>query len=197
MSEASALSAQIVDFLEAMRAIRREFVQPADIVLEGAPLMETLASHASVFLQERHRQGSDGHYTRNLIYAEPDDTMSLYCIVWRPGQWSPVHDHGAWGLVGVVSGALHERAYIRVDAREKEDTGIILRRGCTCILGPGSVTTFVPDPDHIHRAGVPRERSTTLTLHLYGRNMDRYNQYDLESGTRVRVDPQRDLQAGA
>ena len=88
-----------------------------------------------------------------------------------------------------MSGALQERAYIRVDARDREDSGIILRRGSTCILAPGSVTTFVPDPDHIHRAGVPRDRSTTLTLHLYGRNMDQYNLYDLESGTRVRVDP--------
>ena len=180
--------AAVVSFLDEMLAVRREFVQPADIVLEGAPLIHRLVTSGSDILTEEHQQGSDEHYTRNLVYAADDGSMSLYAIVWRPGQWTPVHDHGAWGLVAVVRGALHERAFLRVDAHERADSGIILRRGGTCVLSPGSVTTFVPDPDHIHRAGVPRDAVETVTLHLYGRNMDRYNLYNVELGRRISVD---------
>ncbi len=180
--------AAVAQFLTEVRSIRREFVQPADIVLESAPLMHQLLGRADEFLSEMHQHSSPDHYTRNLVHAEPDGSMSLFCIVWQPGQWTPVHDHGAWGLVGVVRGALHERAYIRTDAHERENNGIILRRGGTCVLCPGSVTTFVPNPDHIHRAGNPRGSEVVVTLHLYGRNMDNYNIYDMELGRRLPVE---------
>ena len=175
-------------FLREMRAIRREFVQPADIVLEAAPVMYRLLESSTELLRSEHTQACDGHYARNLVYAEPDDSMSLFAIVWQPGQWTPVHDHGSWGLVGVVQGALQERNYIRTDSMERKNNGIVLRRGGTSVLAPGSVTTFVPNPDHIHRAGVPRDWELTITLHLYGRNMNCYNVYDMELGRRVPVD---------
>lgn len=175
-------------FLDEVRAIRREFVQPADIVLESAPIMYRLLERSSELLAEEHVRGCDDHYARNLVYSEPDGSLSLFCLVWQPGQWTPVHDHGAWGLVGVVRGALQERNYIRSDDRAREDSGIVLLRGGTSVLAPGSVTTFVPNPDHIHRAGVPRTWKETVTLHLYGRHMDRYHIYDMELGRRSPVD---------
>ena len=52
------------------------------------------------------------HYTRNLIHEAPGGDLSLYAIVWLPGQWTPVHDHGSWGVVGVVQGVLEERSYL-------------------------------------------------------------------------------------
>jgi len=171
-----------------MREIRREFLQPADIVLEGAPVMYRLLQRHAEVLCDEHRQPCDEHYARNLVYAEPDGSMSLFAIVWQPGQWTPVHDHGAWGLVAVVEGTLQERNYIRTDSMEREDNGIELKRGGTLLLAPGSVSTFVPNPDHIHRAGVPRGWDRTVTLHLYGRNMDRYNVYDIELGRRMPCD---------
>lgn len=180
--------APLAEFLDHVRQVRREFVSPADIVLETMPFMHRFVQRAAEMLREEHLKPAADHYARNLVHAEEDGSMSLYCLVWTPGQWTPVHDHGAWGLVGVVRGALQERAFIRTDPMEREDNGIILRRGGTCVLSPGSVTTFVANPDHIHRAGVPRNADPTVTLHLYGRNMDRYNIYDLELGRRVPVE---------
>jgi predicted metal-dependent enzyme (double-stranded beta helix superfamily) len=194
VTELRAVPPALADFLEEMRSIRREFLQPADIVLEGAPIMYKLLSKVDGLLRPEHLECCDEHYARNLVYSEPDDSMSLFCIVWKPGQWTPVHDHGAWGLVAVVKGALQERNYIRTDPQERSDSGIILHRGGTSVLAPGSVTTFVPNPDHIHRAGVPRDWQETVTLHLYGRHMDRYNVYDMELGRRVPVEVGADNQ---
>lgn len=175
-------------FLDECRGIVTEFVQPADIVLECAPLMRDLLSKADRFLTEEHMKPCAEHYARNLVYAQPDGLLSLFTMVWEPGQWTPVHDHGTWGLVGVISGFLTERNMIRTDPCEREDHGIILRRGGMSLMGPGSVATFVPNPDHIHRTGVPRNEKRAVTLHLYGRHMNNYNVYDLELGRRAPID---------
>ncbi len=188
LADQTCQSDTLQSLLDEMRSIRKEYVQPADIVLEGAPVLHRVLRSGVDFLRPEHRKPCDEHYARNLIYAEPDGSLSLYALVWQPGQWTPVHDHGSWGLVAVVEGALQERNYIRTDAMLRDDNGIELRRGGTIVLAPGSVSTFVPNPDHIHRAGVPRDWGLTVTLHLYGRNMDCYNVYDMELGRRVPVD---------
>ena len=182
------MNPHLEEFLDETRAIIKEFVQPADIVLECAPLMHELLPNAEAFLSDEHLCPSAEHYARNLVYAQDDGQLSLFTMVWEPGQWTPVHDHGTWGLVGVISGSLTERNMIRTDAQEREDHGIILRRGGVTLLGPGSVATFVPNPDHIHRTGVPRRGRRAVTLHLYGRHMNKYNVYDLELGRRTPVD---------
>jgi len=58
---------------------------------------------------------------------------------------------------------------------------------CVLALAPRAVTSFVPNPDHIHMTGVPAERPPAVSLHLYGRMMNSFNTYDVAAGTRQRV----------
>ena len=161
---------------------------PADCVLALAPLMLALVDGASGFLEPRHYQGRPDHYSRNLVYDAPDASLSLYTIVWSPGQWTPVHDHGSWGVVGVLEGVLEERSYVRLSPDRGADEGIELVRGGVILLGRGAVTSFVPNPDHIHVTGVPAERPRAVSLHLYGRMMNSFNTYDVAGGTRRRIE---------
>jgi predicted metal-dependent enzyme (double-stranded beta helix superfamily) len=156
----------------------------AERVTSIAPLMLALLQSGSRFLRPEHRREDRDHYARNAIYICPNADLSLFALVWLPGQWTPVHDHGSWGVVGVVEGILEERAYTSGDGDIRADSGIRLRRGGVVLLNPGSVTTFVPNPDHIHMTGVAATRSRCLSLHLYGRNMDSFHVYDVERGTR-------------
>ena len=55
------------------------------------------------------------------------------------------------------------------------------------MLTRGSVTSFVPNPDHIHVTGVPSERAQAVSLHLYGRTMSDFNVYDVAARNRRRV----------
>lgn len=163
---------------------------PSDAVLAIAPLMMRLLQHAGSFLRPEHLRSGPAGYTRNLIHAAPDHSLSLYALVWLPGQWTPVHDHGSWGVVGVVEGVLEERSFVRLSAQPPDasaDHGIVLARGGIVLLPPGAVTTFVPNPDHIHVTGVPAERPRAVSLHLYGRTMTDFNLYDVAAGTRRRV----------
>lgn len=175
-------------FLARATEIGRERSAPADCVDALAPLMLALVAEAGTFLEPRHYRSAPDHYARNLIYAAPDGGLPLYALVWLPGQWTPVHDHGSWGVVGVVEGVLEERVYVRLSPDRGSDAGIELVRGGVILLGPGAVTSFVPNPDHIHVTGVPAERARAVSLHLYGRTMSAFNVYDVAAGTRRRID---------
>jgi predicted metal-dependent enzyme (double-stranded beta helix superfamily) len=181
------MSAALEGFIAQAAARSRLQPEPADCVLALAPLMLDLIDQAGTFLEPRHFRSAEAAYTRNLIYDAPDASLSLYSIVWLPGQWTPVHDHGSWGVVGVLEGVLEERSYVNLSQNRGADEGIELARGGAVLLRHGAVTSFVPNPDHIHVTGVPAERSRAVSLHLYGRTMSDFNIYDVAAGTRRRV----------
>ena len=181
-------SAALEAFIAQAAARSRLQPEPADCVLALAPLMLDLIDQAGSFLEREHYRSSAAGYTRNLIYDAPDASLSLYAIIWLPGQWTPVHDHGSWGVVGVVEGVLEERSYVRLSPDRGADEAIDLVRGGTVLLRHGAVTSFVPNPDHIHVTGVPTERSRAVSLHLYGRTMSNFNIYDVEGRTRRRIE---------
>jgi len=180
-------SAALETFIARATAASREAHHPADCVLALAPLMLDLIEHAGSFLAPDHYRSDPQTYTRNLVYDAPDRSLSLYALVWLPGQWTPVHDHGSWGVVGVLEGVLEERSYVRLSPDRGADAGIELARGGTVLLGRGAVTSFVPNPDHIHVTGVPPERPRAVSLHLYGRMMSSFNVYDVGAQTRRRI----------
>ena len=176
------------EFLTETRSAVARAGEPADCVEAVAPLLHRLINGPRDFLKPEHFRPDPDHYARNAIHIDEDAGPSLYALVWTPGQWTPVHDHGTWGVVGVVQGVLEERNLIRVDPDHNKDFGIDLRRGGPILLGEGTVTTFVPNPDHIHKTGVPGGRELTVSLHLYGRAMNSFHVYNLEEGTRKRID---------
>jgi predicted metal-dependent enzyme (double-stranded beta helix superfamily) len=175
------------EFVAQATARSRDRSNPADCVLALAPLMLDLVDKAPTFLKPQHYRSDPDGYTRNLIYEAPDESLSLYSLVWLPGQWTPVHDHGSWGVVGVIEGVLEERNYVRLSPDRGADEDIALVRGGVILLGRGAVTSFIPNPDHIHVTGVPPERSRAVSLHLYGRMMSTFNTYDVAARTRRRV----------
>ena len=173
-------------FRSCCATVIEEVKVPADIVRALAPVMGDLTKKAADFLEPSHRHSEVGEYTRNLIFSSNNNTLSLYTIVWRPGQWTPIHDHGTWGVVGVVEGLLEEQAFVRTDENggANGNTGITLTPGGLVLLPPGAVATFVPNPDHIHQTGVANDRPATLSLHLYGKMLNDFQVYDREKGTK-------------
>jgi predicted metal-dependent enzyme (double-stranded beta helix superfamily) len=177
----------LTDFIAACGA-RAAGRAPADCVEAIAPLMRDLLGEAESFLKPEHFREDETGYARNLVHEAEDGRLSLFALVWRPGQWTPVHDHGTWGVVGVLEGALEERNYIRCDKdQDREqgcDQGIDLQRGGVILMTPGTVTSFVPNPDHIHMTGVSEDRPRAVSLHLYGRALHDFHVYDAAAGTR-------------
>jgi 3-mercaptopropionate dioxygenase len=178
---------ELESFIADCRRIAGGCAESADCVQAIAPLMARLIGQAGGFLKPSHYRSDPAHYARNAIHVATDRDLSLYALVWLPGQWTPIHDHGSWGVVGVVEGVLEERAYMAVDGEITRDSDIRLKRGGMVLLPPGAVTTFVPNPDHIHKTGVAEDRERVVSLHLYGRMMSSFHVYDVEARTRQLV----------
>jgi predicted metal-dependent enzyme (double-stranded beta helix superfamily) len=176
-------------FIEDCRKKISECQSPADCVEQITPAMYRLLNGDKSFLKPEHFRSDPDHYARNAIYIEEADTMSLYALVWLPGQWTPIHDHGTWGVVGVLEGNLEERNFMRADDRKKDAmTGVELARGGVILLSPDAVTSFVPNPDHIHITGNPADGQRVVSLHLYGHVMSGFHIYDKEARTRKWVE---------
>jgi predicted metal-dependent enzyme (double-stranded beta helix superfamily) len=175
-------------FIADCRGVLGRTEDAAERVTEIAPLMLALLQSGTGFLGPEHLHEDPDHYARNAICICPEGELSPFALVWLPGQRTPVHDHGSWGVVGVVEGLLEERSYMSMEGEIRADRGIRLRRGGVVLLNPGAVTTFVPNPDHIHMTGVAATRRRCVSLHLYGRNMDSFHIYDVERGTRRMID---------
>ena len=52
-----------------------------------------------------------------LLYRAGDGSLSLFSLVIPPGAETPVHDHLAWGLVGLYRGTQDEEIYARAERR--------------------------------------------------------------------------------
>lgn len=176
-------------FKEACVSCENDRLDPLQAVERMKPHMSNLIQVKDSFLKECHFLSDSSSYTRNEIFCCPEGLFSLYSIVWLPGQWTPVHDHGTWGVVGVLEGQLYEREFHKVPGQKFEEGGYDLKSGSEVILTPGDVVTFVPKPDYIHISGVPETHQRAVSLHLYGREMDEFNVYDQKTGTCTPMSP--------
>ena len=161
---------------------------PSSCVSQVAPLMLELVKTGTQLLTPDQMQEDPKTYARNAIHLGDADGTSLFALVWLPGQWTPIHDHGTWGVVGILEGVLEERSFLPVNNFKESNEKYELQTGGTVLLNSGSVGTFVPNPDHIHVTGVPQDRKKVVSLHLYGRRMNNFHFYDLDNSTRQLID---------
>lgn len=178
----------------------QQFVQDSCKIIEGnysnelsdalnvemtVPLMQKLLSGNKNFLKPEHFQSHPDHYARNAIFVDDNNVMSLYAIVWEPGQWTPIHDHGTWGVMGIYEGVLEECNYVRSDSEsDAELNNIDLDFAEEVQLTANTVTSFVPRPEHIHKTGNPSADGRVVSLHLYGNAMAGFHIYDRPARTR-------------
>lgn len=105
--------------------------------------------------------GSAENYTRHVAYADPDGKFSIIYLVWRSGQFSPVHAHQTWCAYRVLQGTLHEQHFRWDDASECALlNGSIERTG-------GSNAVALPGLGQIHRLGNAGDE-VAVSLHIYG-----------------------------
>ena len=105
-----------------------------------------------------HADGAQ--YVRTLLYR--DDRAEMLVLTWKPGQRSPVHDHGeSTCIVRVVDGVATEHLYRR---RER---GASRREYMSRQLTPGVVTRTPGDHRHTLGNSAKRGGDVLVTLHVY------------------------------
>jgi predicted metal-dependent enzyme (double-stranded beta helix superfamily) len=101
--------------------------------------------------------GMGGGIGQWLVFRAADRSLSLFSLVVPPGAMTPVHDHLAWGLVGIYKGNQDEEFYRAGDGRLE----LVRRRP----LDPGDFYTLLPPRDDIHRVRTT-STETSVSIHL-------------------------------
>ena len=101
--------------------------------------------------------GMGGGIGQWLLYRADDGSLSLFSLVVPAGSETPVHDHLAWGLVGLYRGEQDEEIYVQRDGALE----LVERRA----LRPGDFYALIPPRDDIHRVRTT-SADTSVSIHL-------------------------------
>ncbi len=113
-----------------------------------------------------HEAGGMGQGIANwLLYRDTEGTLSLSALVLPPGVATPVHDHLAWGLVGLYVGEQQEEVYEAESEAGPDDRFASLRLAAVHSLTAGSFYELVPPSGDIHRVITTGDKPS-ISLHL-------------------------------
>ena len=119
--------------------------------------------------------GMGGGIGQWLLYHAEDGSLSLFSLVVPSGSQTPIHDHLAWGLVGLYRGTQDEEVYARGD----DGLELVQQRA----LRPGDFYVLIPPRDDIHRVRTT-SAETSVSIHLLTNDTGCVwrHAYDAESG---------------
>jgi predicted metal-dependent enzyme (double-stranded beta helix superfamily) len=106
------------------------------------------------FQEPAPESGMGGGIGQWALYRAGDGSLSLFSLVVPPGAQTPVHDHLAWGLVGLYRGDQDEEIF-------SPDLELVERRA----LSPGDFYALLPPRDDIHRVRTT-SAVTSVSIHL-------------------------------
>ena len=105
--------------------------------------------------------GGIGQYA---LYRDEAGTLCLFSLVVPPGSSTPVHDHLAWGLVGVYRGVQLDTTYTRLDDGSDETRAALQVSGQQTV-GAGQFYTLLPPEGDIHYVKTVSE-TPSVSIHL-------------------------------
>src|SRR5439155_17111816 len=105
--------------------------------------------------------GGIGQYA---LYRAENGSLCLFSLVVPAGASTPVHDHLAWGLVGIYCGRQDETVYRRLDdGRDPSRARLEIAKRQQ--LGPGEFYALLPPTDDIHYVSTISD-TASVSIHL-------------------------------
>jgi predicted metal-dependent enzyme (double-stranded beta helix superfamily) len=111
----------------------------------------------TAYQQDAPQSGMGGGIGQWLLFRSADRSLSLFSLVVPPGAETPVHDHLAWGLVGLYRGTQDEDVFVR----HGDQLELLESRA----LQTGDFYVLIPPRDDIHRVRTTSPY-TSVSLHL-------------------------------
>jgi predicted metal-dependent enzyme (double-stranded beta helix superfamily) len=135
------------------------------------------------WLHAEYRQPVPGQFVQYAVYRAADGALSLMAMVVPAGVATPVHDHRAWGLVGVYQGQQREKVYRRLDSGANPNFAD-LHQVAENILKPGDITTLLPPEGDIHMIETISSEPS-ISIHVLGNDIGcvHRHRYDVEHKT--------------
>lgn len=148
-------------FVDGVRAAITRSASAADSCrLIEPPFQELLARPDWLprqFQEDAPESGMGGGIGQWLLFRAADRSLCLFSLVVPPGSMTPVHDHLAWGLVGLYKGNQDEEFYEPGDGELR----LVRQRP----LQPGDYYALLPPRDDVHRVRTT-SNVTSVSIHL-------------------------------
>ena len=174
-------------FVAGVREAISEADDPVEAVESIRPLFSRLLADEG-WLPEEYQapapeSGMGGGIGQWLLFRSAARDLCLFALVVPPGAATPVHDHLAWGLVGLYRGEQEESVFARRDEHapvgENEELTVKLRRA----VRPGDFYPLLPPENDVHRV-LTTSPETSVSIHLLANDTGCVwrHSYDPETG---------------
>ena len=159
---------EIRDLISETQRLMREIADTAARVEALRPAFSKLLS-ADGWLPKEYSEpdltsGMGSGIGQYALYRAEDGSLCLFSLVIPAGAETPIHDHLAWGLIGVYRGVQDETVYRRLDdgADEAKAQLEVARRQT---VTRGQFYTLLPPLDDIHYVKTVSE-TPSVSIHL-------------------------------
>lgn len=166
-------------FLTDLEDILATHSHPAMILDCVSPLVHRLLTESTWLQWYDLTPNPQTGWSVAMLYDEPDFPLTVQMVVWQPGTVSPIHNHGTWGVVAILSGQEKNTFWQpqQPDAPQIQPVG-------EKILEPGEILTFLPETIH-HVEVVGNE--PVLSFNVYGvTDYQNRFEFDCATGTKSR-----------
>ena len=125
---------RVREFIEDVRTAFTRADSPSQAIAAIRPRFAELLADPDwlprTFQEPAPESGMGGGIGQWLLYRAGDGSLSLFSLVVPPGAETPVHDHLAWGLVGLYQGTQDEEIFTLADGalRMSARRSIVARR---------------------------------------------------------------------
>ncbi len=142
------------------------------------PLVRRLLNSSTWLLDNYLPPDPDTGWSVLMLYDEPDYPITVQTVVWSPGSVSPIHNHGAWGIVALLDGQEKNTFWQRSPATDTPDH---IEQVGDRTLSPGDILCLMPDAIHQIEA---LSDEPSISFNLYGEtNYSKRFQFDAVQGT--------------
>jgi len=118
------------------------------------------------FAEPHQASGMGGGIGQYLLYRSADRSLTLFSLVVPAGSSTPVHDHLAWGLVGLYRGKQREEVY-SLERGDPDEGNAGLRLAEDRNLQTGEFYALLPPDGDIHRVTTISPEAS-ISIHLLG-----------------------------
>ena len=135
------------------------------------------------FAQPDITSGMGGGIGQYALYRDEAGELCLFSLVVPPGASTPVHDHLAWGLVGVYRGVQFDTTYARLDDG-RDETRATLQVATRQEVPAGQFYALLPPDGDIHYVQTVSD-APSVSIHLLANDTACVwrHKYDPEAGT--------------
>ncbi len=178
---------EVRDLIDNTRRLTREISDtPARVEALRPAFAKLLAADAWLpkeYGEPDLKSGMGGGIGQYALYRAEDGSLCLFSLVIPAGAETPIHDHLAWGLIGVYRGVQDETVYRRLDdGRDDAKANLEVARRQT--VKPGEFYTLLPPRDDIHYVKTISD-TPSISIHLLANDTACVTRHRFDAATGV------------